>query len=108
MKARTPRASVALLDKAFNRGDLQSVLDFYEKKAVVVVKPCRLARGHSQISYYDDEAGKTSPVTHGPGLSRRTLPFAKQLRQALMIFSMHRHAYLVPRSLLISSSPKVC
>ena len=54
MKARTPRAAVALLDKDFNRGDLQSVLDFYEKKAVVVVKPCRLARGHSQISYYDE------------------------------------------------------
>ena len=41
--------AVELLDEAFNRGDIEAVLDFYEDEAVMVVEPSRLARGKAEV-----------------------------------------------------------
>ena len=45
----TPLKTVQLLDEAFNRGDIEAVLDFYEDDAVMVVEPSRLATGKAEI-----------------------------------------------------------
>jgi ketosteroid isomerase-like protein len=37
------------LDKAFNKGNIEFVLDFYEDEAVVVLEPDRVAIGKEQI-----------------------------------------------------------
>ena len=49
MIARNPLEAVELLDEAFNRGDIEAVLDFYEEAAVMVVEPGRLATGKTEI-----------------------------------------------------------
>lgn len=49
MIARTPLEAVELLDEAFNRGDLDAVLSFYEEGATVVVEPGRLATGKDEL-----------------------------------------------------------
>jgi len=41
--------AVEELDAAFNRGDLEAILDFYEDEAVMVVEPGRLARGKGEL-----------------------------------------------------------
>ena len=46
---RTPLETVELLDEAFNRGDIEAVLDFYEDDAVMVAEPNRLATGKAEI-----------------------------------------------------------
>ena len=45
----TPLETVELLDEAFNRGDIEAVLDFYEDDAVMVAEPNRLATGKTEI-----------------------------------------------------------
>lgn len=49
MIARTPLEAVELLDDAFNRGDLEAVLGFYEDGAAMVVEPGRLATGKAEL-----------------------------------------------------------
>ncbi|HEX8650391.1 MAG TPA: DUF4440 domain-containing protein [Pyrinomonadaceae bacterium] len=49
MIARTPLEAVELLDEAFNRGDLEAVLDFYEDGATMVAEPGRLVRGKAEL-----------------------------------------------------------
>ncbi len=49
MIARSPLEAVELLDEAFNRGDIEAVLDFYEDGAVMVVEPGRLATGKVEL-----------------------------------------------------------
>ena len=49
MSARSPLEAVELLDEAFNRGDLEAVLDFYEDEAVMVVEPGRIATGKAEL-----------------------------------------------------------
>jgi uncharacterized protein (TIGR02246 family) len=49
MNARNPLEAVELLDEAFNRGDIETVLDFYEDGAVMVAEPDRLATGRTEI-----------------------------------------------------------
>lgn len=49
MIARTPSEAVELLDEAFNRGDLEAVLGFYEEGATMVVEPGRLATGRDEL-----------------------------------------------------------
>ena len=49
MIARTPLEAVELLDEAFNRGDLEAILDFYEDEATIVVEPGRLATGKAEL-----------------------------------------------------------
>ena len=49
MTAQTPLETVELIDEAFNRGDIEAVLDFYEDDAVMVAEPNRLATGKVEI-----------------------------------------------------------
>ncbi len=49
MIMQTPLETVELLDEAFNRGDIDAVLDFYEDDAVMVAEPKRLATGKTEI-----------------------------------------------------------
>ena len=49
MPAQTPLETIELLDEAFNRGDLEAVLSFYEEGATIVVEPGRLAAGKAEL-----------------------------------------------------------
>jgi uncharacterized protein (TIGR02246 family) len=49
MITQTPLATIELLDEAFNRGDIEAVLDFYEDEAVIVAEPNRLVTGKAAI-----------------------------------------------------------
>ena len=49
MIANSPESAVQMVDDAFNRGDLEAVLDFYEATAVVVMEPGKLARGTAEL-----------------------------------------------------------
>jgi len=49
MITQTPLETVELLDEAFNRGDIEAVLDFYEDNAVMVAEPNRLVTGKTEI-----------------------------------------------------------
>lgn len=49
MITQTPLETVKLLDEAFNRGDIEAVLDFYEDNAVMVAEPNRLVAGKAEI-----------------------------------------------------------
>ena len=49
MNVRTPLELVEQLDEAFNRGDIEAILDFYEEGAVIVVEPGNLARGKEEL-----------------------------------------------------------
>lgn len=49
MIARTPLEAVELLDEAFNRGDLETVLGFYEDGAAMVAEPGIVAAGRSEL-----------------------------------------------------------
>jgi uncharacterized protein (TIGR02246 family) len=47
--AKNPLETVELLDDAFNRGDLEAILSFYEEGAAMVMEPGRLAKGKPQV-----------------------------------------------------------
>ena len=49
MIARSPLEAVELLDEAFNRGDVEAILSFYEEGATIVAEPGRLATGHAEL-----------------------------------------------------------
>ncbi len=49
MLAASPEQAVELLDQAFNAGDLEAVLTFYENAAVVVTEPGKVARGADEL-----------------------------------------------------------
>lgn len=49
MIARSPQEAVEQLDEAFNRGDIEAILDFYEDEAVMVMEPGRLAKGKTEL-----------------------------------------------------------
>jgi uncharacterized protein (TIGR02246 family) len=49
MITQTPLETIELLDEAFNRGDIEAILGFYEDEAVVVVEPNRLVTGKAGI-----------------------------------------------------------
>ena len=49
MIARSPLEAIELLDEAFNRGDLEAILDFYEDGATMVAEPGRLVRGKAEV-----------------------------------------------------------
>jgi ketosteroid isomerase-like protein len=52
MFATNPEDAVELLDKAFNEGDLATVLSFYEDKAVVITEPGKSARGKEELKHF--------------------------------------------------------
>ena len=49
MLARTPQEAVDLADAAFNRGDLEGMLAFYEEGAVMLFAPGQLVSGKAAI-----------------------------------------------------------
>ena len=49
MVADSPLHAVEMVDRAFNEGDVEAVLDFYEAAAVVVTEPGKLARGTGEL-----------------------------------------------------------
>lgn len=49
MVANSPEHVVEILDRAFNEGDVETVLSLYEAGAVVVTEPGRLARGTVEL-----------------------------------------------------------
>src|SRR5262249_33110251 len=49
MNARSPLEAIEQLDEAFNRGDLDAILGFYEDAAIMVVEPGRLAAGKAAM-----------------------------------------------------------
>ena len=49
MLARSPGHAIELLDQAFNDGDLNTVLRYYEEAAVVIPRPGTEARGMEQL-----------------------------------------------------------
>jgi ketosteroid isomerase-like protein len=49
MVEHSPLKVVELLDEAFNRGDIEAILDFYEDGAIMVVEPARLATGKAEL-----------------------------------------------------------
>jgi ketosteroid isomerase-like protein len=49
MFATNPEQAVELLDKAFNEGDLATVLSFYEEAAIVITEPGKSARGKEEL-----------------------------------------------------------
>lgn len=49
MPVRNPEHLVEQLDRAFNEGDLETLLSFYEDNAVVVTEPGKTARGRSEL-----------------------------------------------------------
>jgi ketosteroid isomerase-like protein len=52
MFAANPEHAVELLDKAFNEGDLTTVLSFYEDNAVVITEPGKSARGKEELKEF--------------------------------------------------------
>jgi ketosteroid isomerase-like protein len=58
-----PEHVVELLDRAFNQGDLEAILAFYEKSAVVVAaEPQRLLRGSAELRTFFTEAVRSNQV----------------------------------------------
>lgn len=49
MSAMSPLEAVERVDEAFNRGDLEALLDCYEDEATVVLEPGRLATGKAEL-----------------------------------------------------------
>ena len=49
MIAGSPLQTVLLLDEAFNRGDIEAMLAFYEDGAIIVAEPGKLATGKTEI-----------------------------------------------------------
>lgn len=49
MTQQTPLETVHEVDEAFNRGDIEAVLDCYEDEAIMVVGPDKLAHGKDEL-----------------------------------------------------------
>ena len=57
----SPERAVDMLDKAFNEGDLETVLRLYEDAAVVVTEPGKLARGKEELRRFFEEVMASRP-----------------------------------------------
>jgi uncharacterized protein (TIGR02246 family) len=63
MVARSPEHAVELLDRAFNAGDLETLLALYEDAAVVITEPGKSARGMEELrSFFASVIGSGSIV----------------------------------------------
>ncbi len=49
MSKHTLEEMVLEMDEAFNRGDIEAVLDFYDDEAVVVLEPGRVVKGKAAL-----------------------------------------------------------
>jgi len=56
MVAKSPEHAVELLDQAFNEGDLETILSFYEDAAVVVTEPGKTASGIDELRIFFERA----------------------------------------------------
>ena len=56
MTADNLESVIELLDRAFNAGDLDAVLAFYENAAVVVTEPGKTARGTAELRNFFSSA----------------------------------------------------
>ncbi len=57
MFANTPSEAIKLLDDAFNRGDVDAIIDLYEENATVAAEPGQEARGtHAIRALYEQAA----------------------------------------------------
>lgn len=71
MLAASPEQAVELLDQAFNAGDLETVLTFYENAAVLVTEPGKVARGTGELREFFSAA-------------MRSRAYAKQLKTTVL------------------------
>jgi uncharacterized protein (TIGR02246 family) len=55
MFASSPEHAVEMMDRAFNEGDLESLLGFYEDAAVVVTEPGKVARGKRELRRFFEQ-----------------------------------------------------
>jgi uncharacterized protein (TIGR02246 family) len=62
MVGTSPEYTVEMMDKAFNKGDLDSLLDFYEEKAVIVTEPGKLARGKDELRRFFERIMASKPL----------------------------------------------
>ncbi|HUB29131.1 MAG TPA: nuclear transport factor 2 family protein [Terracidiphilus sp.] len=67
--AMCPDQVVELLDRAFNDGDLESVLAFYEEDACVITPPATTLRGPAQLRPFFERA--LASGTHATQLRTR-------------------------------------
>jgi ketosteroid isomerase-like protein len=51
----TPEQAVEMVDRAFNEGDIETVLNFYEDGAVVVTEPGKIARGKGELRSFFEQ-----------------------------------------------------
>ena len=55
MVAHSPEHAVELMDKAFNAGDLATMLSFYEDAAIIVTEPGKTARGIEELRRFFEQ-----------------------------------------------------
>ncbi len=53
--ASTPEQVVEIVDRAFNLGDIETILNFYEEDAVVVTEPGKTARGRRELRSFFEQ-----------------------------------------------------
>lgn len=58
MIGRSPEDLVQLLDQAFNDGDVEAMLSFYEDAAVVITEPGKMARGKEELRVFFDRVAR--------------------------------------------------
>ncbi|MEM5446099.1 YybH family protein [Paraburkholderia guartelaensis] len=59
MIASSPQQAIELLDRAFNERDVDTVMGFYEDRAVVAAEPGRTVRGCAQLRSFFERAMKS-------------------------------------------------
>jgi uncharacterized protein (TIGR02246 family) len=55
MTPNTPEQAVEIVDRAFNAGDIETILNFYEENAVVVTEPGKTARGKDELRSFFEQ-----------------------------------------------------
>jgi uncharacterized protein (TIGR02246 family) len=53
--ANSPEQVVEMVDRAFNIGDIETILNFYEENAVVVTEPGKTARGRGELRSFFEQ-----------------------------------------------------
>lgn len=61
MTATRLERTVEMMDQAFNRGDLESVLSFYDDSAALVTEPGKLARGKEELRMFFQQVMASRP-----------------------------------------------
>ena len=59
MMAKSPEEVAELMDKAFNEGDIEGVLSFYEDAAVVVIEPGTTESGRERLKDFFERVKHT-------------------------------------------------